>query len=100
MDSIEKMYSVKEVSLILGWSPDTIRRFVDRGDHQALGHSPGGAEETAVSFHEDSRLRSEAVHPFSQERLNQGRENRPFRFVRFMRFASVRGKIKVSNRYR
>ncbi|PYJ67200.1 MAG: hypothetical protein DME76_15755 [Verrucomicrobia bacterium] len=31
MDSIEKMYSVKEVSLILGWSPDTIRRFVDRG---------------------------------------------------------------------
>ena len=31
MDSIEKMYSVKEVSLILGWGPDTIRRFVDRG---------------------------------------------------------------------
>jgi Helix-turn-helix domain len=27
----EKMYSVKEVSLILGWAPDTIRRFVDRG---------------------------------------------------------------------
>ena len=31
MDSIEKMYSVKEVSALLGWSSDTIRRFVDRG---------------------------------------------------------------------
>ena len=31
MDSIEKMYSVKEVAALLGWSPDTIRRLIDRG---------------------------------------------------------------------
>ncbi len=33
MDSFkpEKMYSVKEVAALLGWSPDTVRRLVDRG---------------------------------------------------------------------
>ena len=36
MDSIEKMYSVKEVSLILGWSPDTIRRMIMRRIIRAL----------------------------------------------------------------
>ena len=36
MDSIEKMYSVKEVSVLLGWSSDTIRRLVDRGLLKAL----------------------------------------------------------------
>ena len=36
MDSIEKMYSVKEVAHILGWSPDTIRRLIDRGLMKAL----------------------------------------------------------------
>ena len=28
MDSIEKMYSVKEVAHVLGWGPDTIRRLI------------------------------------------------------------------------
>jgi Helix-turn-helix domain len=36
MDSSEKYYSVKEVSGILGWSVDTIRRLVDRGFMDAL----------------------------------------------------------------
>lgn len=36
MDSSEKYYSVKEVSGILGWSVDTIRRLVDRGVMDAL----------------------------------------------------------------
>jgi excisionase family DNA binding protein len=36
MDSSEKYYSVKEVSGILGWSVDTIRRLVDRGFLKAL----------------------------------------------------------------
>ncbi|MGH9483105.1 MAG: helix-turn-helix domain-containing protein [Terriglobales bacterium] len=35
MDSWEKMYSVKEVSAITGWSSDTIRRLVYRGDLKA-----------------------------------------------------------------
>ena len=30
MDSIEKMYSVKEVAHVLGWGPDTIRRLIRR----------------------------------------------------------------------
>ena len=29
--SFEKMYSVKEVAALLGWSPDTIRRLIYRG---------------------------------------------------------------------
>ena len=36
MDSNEKYYSVCEVSGILGWSVDTIRRLVDRGYMKAL----------------------------------------------------------------
>lgn len=36
MDSSEKWYSVKEVSGMLGWSVDTIRRLVDRGFLNAL----------------------------------------------------------------
>lgn len=36
MDSSEKWYFVKEVSGILGWSVDTIRRLVDRGFLKAL----------------------------------------------------------------
>ena len=35
MDSWEKMYSVKEVSAITGWSNDTIRRLVYRGHLKA-----------------------------------------------------------------
>ncbi len=35
MDSWEKMYSVKEVSAITGWSCDTIRRLVYRGHLKA-----------------------------------------------------------------
>ncbi len=35
MDSWEKMYSVKEVSAITGWSSDTIRRLVYRGELKA-----------------------------------------------------------------
>lgn len=35
MDSWEKMYSVKEVSAITGWSSDTTRRLVYRGDLEA-----------------------------------------------------------------
>ena len=31
MDSFEKMYSVKEVAYVTGWSPDTIRRLIYRG---------------------------------------------------------------------
>jgi hypothetical protein len=31
MDSFEKMYSVKEVAAITGWSSDTIRRRIDAG---------------------------------------------------------------------
>lgn len=43
MDSSEKYYSVKEVSGILGWSVDVIRRLVDRGFMEALvlPQSPG-----------------------------------------------------------
>ncbi len=36
MDSSEKYYSVCEVSGLLGWSVDTIRRLVDRGFMEAL----------------------------------------------------------------
>lgn len=36
MSSDEKWYSVKEVSGKLGWSVDTIRRVVDRGEMKAL----------------------------------------------------------------
>ena len=36
MDSIEKYLSVCEVSGLLGWSVDTIRRLVDRGYMRAL----------------------------------------------------------------
>jgi excisionase family DNA binding protein len=36
MDSSEKYYSVKEVSGMLGWSVDVIRRLVDRGFMEAL----------------------------------------------------------------
>ncbi len=35
MDSWEKMYSVKEVAAITGWSNDTIRRLVYRGHLKA-----------------------------------------------------------------
>lgn len=37
MDSYEneKVYSVKEVSRVLGWSPDTIRRLIYRGHLRA-----------------------------------------------------------------
>ena len=35
MDFWEKMYSVKEVSAITGWSNDTIRRLVYRGHLKA-----------------------------------------------------------------
>jgi excisionase family DNA binding protein len=36
MDSDEKWLSVKEVSALLGWSVDTIRRLVDRGYLKAI----------------------------------------------------------------
>jgi hypothetical protein len=36
MDSNEKYYAVCEVSGILGWSVDTIRRLVDRGYMKAI----------------------------------------------------------------
>lgn len=36
MDSFEKMYSVKEVSGITGWSCDTVRRLIYRGDLKAV----------------------------------------------------------------
>ncbi len=34
--SFEKMYSVKEVAALLGWSPDTIRRLIYRGHLRAV----------------------------------------------------------------
>jgi len=36
MDSNEKWLSVKEVSGMLGWSVDTIRRLVNRGHMKAI----------------------------------------------------------------
>lgn len=47
MDSWEKMYSVKEVSAITGWSSDTIRRLVYRGDLKA----------TLLPYHTNRRKR-------------------------------------------
>lgn len=35
MESFEKMYSVKEVSAISGWSVDSIRRRIDSGHIRA-----------------------------------------------------------------
>jgi excisionase family DNA binding protein len=36
MEAVEKMYSVKEVAGVLGWSPDTIRRLIYRGHLKAV----------------------------------------------------------------
>jgi excisionase family DNA binding protein len=36
MESFEKMYSVKEVAGLLGWSPDTIRRLIYRNHLPAV----------------------------------------------------------------
>jgi len=36
METHEKWYSVKEVSAILGWSVDTIRRLIRRGHLRAV----------------------------------------------------------------
>ena len=36
MDSFDRMYSVKEVSAITGWSTDTVRRMIYRGHLKAV----------------------------------------------------------------
>src|SRR5437899_7337870 len=59
--SFEKMYSVKEVAALLGWSPDTIRRLIYRGHLRAV-MLPRSGRRTRICRH--VRIREREIHRF------------------------------------
>jgi excisionase family DNA binding protein len=58
----EKMYSVKEVSALLGWSPDTIRRLIYRGHLMAIQLPVEGRRRKRI--YRSARIRARDIRLF------------------------------------
>lgn len=63
--SFEKMYSVKEVAALLGWSPDTIRRLVYRGHLRAVMLPASGRRKR---IYRSARIRERDIRRFLDSR--------------------------------
>src|SRR2546425_12634820 len=59
--SFEKMYSVKEVAALLGWSPDTIRRLIYRGHLRAVTLPASGRRKR---IYRSTRIRERDIRRF------------------------------------
>jgi excisionase family DNA binding protein len=59
--SFEKMYSVKEVAALLGWSVDTIRRLIYRGHLRAVVLPASGRRKR---IYRSTRIRERDVRRF------------------------------------
>ncbi len=67
MDSFEKMYSVKEVSAITGWSIDTVRRMIYRGHLKAVVLPQSGRRKR---IYRSTRIAENALRQFLKANQN------------------------------
>lgn len=74
MDSFEKMFSVKEVSALLGWSVDTIRRLVYRGHLRAIMLPVEGRRRKRI--YRSARIRERDIRRFLETNRSEDKDKK------------------------